>query len=508
MDISLKREDYKILKENKEHSKEEIVEAELNLPEYMPEILRIVKSTADIRITSCRAVGERISVDGVCELGIIYTADDGCIYTFSQPKQFTAFCEDSSFEKAVDFNATASVGYVNCRATATRRAEIKAGVMVKFNVYFEETETVLSVTGESKLQTQQRSIDCLSLGCKKTKSFSMSDTVNLSAPSAFIVSKRATAVLTEVRRISNKIMLKGDVVVFICYVNSENKAQVEHISHSIPLNQILELEGLEESFTGDVDLKVTAIEVILKGEQGNFTTAFDLSLGIDASVTMWEEKALSVISDAYCIDGVSELKKESQVYLSVLDKISDTYICDNSFSVPGDGVEKVLDATGEITGLKVNVGSDSLNITGSLCASFIIRDVNNSVSLVNKAFDFSYKRSADYVADCPVCEPVINITSLKYSVKDSNTVELRAELKITSTVFDKKAVATVTDISVSDAPNGEKRLPVVIYFPQSENEALWSIAKKYNTTVTAIAEENNLQGETTENSKILFIPSA
>ena len=44
MDISLKHEDYKFLKTLTDNSVEESVESELTLPEYMPEILRIIKS--------------------------------------------------------------------------------------------------------------------------------------------------------------------------------------------------------------------------------------------------------------------------------------------------------------------------------------------------------------------------------------------------------------------------------------------------------------------------------
>ena len=44
MDISLKHEDYKYLKILSDNTIEENVEAELTLPEYMPEILRIIKS--------------------------------------------------------------------------------------------------------------------------------------------------------------------------------------------------------------------------------------------------------------------------------------------------------------------------------------------------------------------------------------------------------------------------------------------------------------------------------
>ena len=86
MDISLKHEDYKLLVVNNDNCVEENLSAEIILPEYMPEILHIIKSVAQPRVASCKLVGERVTVEGSCELRLIYTGEDGCIYSFSQNK--------------------------------------------------------------------------------------------------------------------------------------------------------------------------------------------------------------------------------------------------------------------------------------------------------------------------------------------------------------------------------------------------------------------------------------
>ncbi len=508
MDISLNHEDYKILKANKENSVEEIVEAELSLPEYMPEILRIIKSTAEPKITSCKLVGDRVTVDGACELQMIYTAEDGCVYSFSQIRQFTRHCESGDFEEAVDANAKITVSYVNCRATGTKRAEIKAGLLVKFNVYSSETEDIISVDASCKTEKKEQSVSVLSLGCKKTRSFSMSDTINLETPCAFIVSKKANALLTEVRKISNKIMLKGEAIVDVCYVNSDNRALTEHLVHAIPINQILEIDGFEERFSGNVTLRITALDVLLKGEQNSFINTFDISLGIDACVTMWEERELTLINDAYCVDSNVDLKKQSYVFYDCCREIKDTYICDNSLTVTGEGIGSILDSTAEVTGVKADCVDGELVLNGNLCVSLIIRDASSSLSAINKVFDFSYKKMMDWKCESIFCEPEINVVSVKCNVKNSNSADIRTEISLSGYFLSKMVCDVVTDISVSELDVKRKISPITVYFPDGDNESLWNIARKYNTTVSAIADENGLCGDTTEKMKILFIPSA
>ena len=93
MDILLKHEDCMLLETFCENLSEECIEAELSMPEYMPDILRIVKSTAEIKTSTCRITGDKASVDGVCEMKMIYTAEDGGIYCFTLERPFTRYCE-------------------------------------------------------------------------------------------------------------------------------------------------------------------------------------------------------------------------------------------------------------------------------------------------------------------------------------------------------------------------------------------------------------------------------
>lgn len=506
MDIVLKKENYKLLQTVKDNSIEECVEADFSLPEYMPEILRIIKSTAQPKINSCKAVGERVTVDGECELRMVYTAEDGGIYSFTQSRPFTRHCENNIFNEATDINGEITVSYVNCRATSTKRAEIKAGLVIKITAYLEETEEIISLAENSCIEEKCVPVRAMSLGCKKTRAFSMSDTISLPVPCAFIISASASASCTEIKKISNKIMIKGDAIAEICYVNSADKTCTERIRHSLPINQILEFEGMEERFTGNVTLNVTAVDVIQKNEQDGNGTAFDIALGIDASLCMWEEKELTVINDAYAVGGSIDLKKQSYMFFTPLDEIRDTYIFRNDFQVSGEGISKVLNSTCELSNVTVKKEKDMLCLCGSLTISALIKDASGTISNVNKILDVKYERKADYENTDVFCIPDLTVLSLDCAEKSNNGIDVRAEIGITATVFGKLYIDAVTDITESENPIQRNSNAITVYFPE-EAESLWSIARRYNTTVTAIAEENNLSGDTTENLKMIFIPA-
>lgn len=506
MDITLKRENYKILRTVRDNSVEECVEADFSLPEYMPEILRIVKSAAQIKVNSCKAVGERVTVDGECELRMIYTAEDGGIYTFSQNRPFTRHCENSIFNEATDVNCETEVSYVNCRATSTKRAEIKAGIVIKITACFEETEGIISTGENTCIEEKCVPVRAMSLGCKKTRAFSMSDTLVLPNACAFIISTHASAVCTEIKKISNKIMVKGDATVDICYVPVADKSCTERVKHSLPINQIIEFEGMEERYSGNVSLNVTAVDVLQKNEQDGGGTAFDIALGIDASVCMWEEKELTVISDAYAVGGSIELKKQPYTFFVPLDEIRDTYIFKSDFQVSGEGVSKVLDSTCRVSNVTVKKEDGMICVCGSLDLSVLLKDVSGTLTNINKILDFKYERKTESVSNRIFSLPNVSVMSLDCVEKSNNAIDVRAEINITGTVFESTELDCVTDITESEVQIQRKSNAITVYFPE-ESESLWSIARRYNTTVKAIAEENGLEGDTTENMKIIFIPA-
>lgn len=506
MEPGLKYENYKNLEKCQPVTVEQNSQAEFAVPEYMPEILRIVKSEACARIESCSTVGNRVTVDGVCEMRTVYTADDGGIYTLTQTENFTRHCENDLFDGACDVTAKTSVNYVNCRATATRRAEFKASLHISLTAW--RTKTVSTVCSGSCNDLEEKCIPVAasSLGCRKTRRFAMSDTVSFGVPAAFIISSRACAVCGEIRKINNKIMVKGEAVVEIVYVPAGDKTAAERFKHTLPINQILEFEGMEERFTGDVALKCTACEVMLRSDGDGICRSADIALGVDAAVTMWETKELAVISDAYSVGRAVDLKKETCKFISPVCELNETETVNSVVQIGGEGVSAVLDVFAEAGEPAVECRNGVIAVSGSMKLSMLLRDSEGSLMSYEKMVDFTTQRKLDCDCGSVAAAPSVTVTSVDWSLSGDSAVETRVEITVNGTVFSEMNIEAVTGIGFYDTQPERSKNAVTVYFPEKE-ESLWGIARRYNTTVKAIAEENALEGDSTGDLKILFIPA-
>lgn len=507
MEMLLNKEEYRSLKKSFEAAVEESAEAELSLPEYMPEILRIVKSFASVSINGVRCVGERLTVDGVCELRMVYTAEDGGVYAYSQQCAFSRYCENPLLSTAEDFEVHPSVNYVNCRAVNPKRAELKASIRLRICAFASKSENIISFENNGIVEASTVPVSAVSLGCRKSKTFSMSEALPVESGSAsFIVSVFSCALPIETKKIGNKLMLRGDAVVEIAFVPTENKKTVEHIRHTLPINQILEFDGLEERFTGDVAITVSSCDVSVKTDSDGDGRAFDIALSLNASVTMWEQKDFFAVNDAYSVLGEATLSKETLDFFCSPDEVRDTYILKSTVDASKIGVTAVLDAVAECGEPTCACENGELVISGTVKASFLVRDSSDELASFEKMLDYKYVRRLTGEYNNPRFFANVTMCSFDCTAKNSSELEALAELKINCTLFDEISIDAVSDITVSDEKTVPTKSAVTVYYPQSE-ESLWEIAKKYNTTVSLICEENDLDGETTAQRRLIFIPS-
>ena len=506
MEICLKKEEYRSLENICECVIEECVQAELSLPEYMPEILRIVRSSAEVKINSCGCVGERCTVDGECELRMVYTADDGSVVSFSQTRPFTRYCDNKAFAEADDVRADKAVSYVNCRATNPRRAEIKAGITVTLAAFAAVTQSI-AVSCDSDL-VQQKSLDihASSLGCVCSRSFSMSDTCELKNGAAlYILSTKTAAITGETRKTGNKLMINGEATVEICYVPAADRTVSETVRHSMPVSQVLEFEGLRETYNGETVLRVDAADIIIKNGPAGEGSAFDISLGITAAVTMWEQKDISLISDAYSVEGEPELEKKRVVFLTAADEVRENRNFRETVDFSKSGIGEIIDFVYENINVKAVTEGALLKISGALKLSFILRDQSGETVTDEKVTDYCFEhRLSEEIADAYTL-PSVTVCAVDCIRKNSNQAEIRAELRVVCPVFEKNGLDVITDIKIKETPQKKRKSSLTVYFPQSE-ESLWDIARRYNTTVDAVAGENGITGETTGELKMIFIP--
>ena len=61
---------------------EQAVDGDITLPEYCPDILRILKCGMEPSIHAVQATGERVNIDGSARITVLYAGEGGALQSF------------------------------------------------------------------------------------------------------------------------------------------------------------------------------------------------------------------------------------------------------------------------------------------------------------------------------------------------------------------------------------------------------------------------------------------
>lgn len=103
--------------------------------------------------------------------------------------------------------------------------------------------------------------------------------------------------------------------------------------------------------------------------------------------------------------------------------------------------------------------------------------------------------------------PAVEILSCGYAILSENSLEVRAELRVSGPVYEKCRFPAILDIAVNEeAPRARDALCALRICYAEAGDSVWDIAKSYSTSMAAVLEENSLEAERLDARTMLLIP--
>ena len=109
---------------------EQSIDCDVTLPEYMPDIVRILRCSAVAGVQSHQINGDRITAECECLIKVLYICEEGKIRCFDQNVHFSKQIELKSADAITDVFIGAKTDYVNYRISGQRKFEVHGAVTV------------------------------------------------------------------------------------------------------------------------------------------------------------------------------------------------------------------------------------------------------------------------------------------------------------------------------------------------------------------------------------------
>ena len=488
---------------------EQGVELDYVLPDYYPDVCKLVKCFVTPSVTSQSISSGRLSYELCCEVRILYCSEDShVLQCVTQTLRFPRTAELPAGEE-LTAEILPAADYVNCRAVSRRRLDVRGAVTIRIRPSGVRMQEALSDAAGSGLQLRRIPVQYPERTIRTSKSILLSEELELGAakpPVLHVVRCDARAVDLMQKRVSGKLMVNGSLQLQILYAcEKDGDGSLEPMQFRIPFSQLLEPEGLAEEDPVRVSCTVTSCDLKSMTDAAGEVRMLRCEAELNAVCTSVHMASGELVADAFSTEGACELKTVSLVTASLPEPFSETAVSGAKLTCTDGELDCVYDAWCEVRNLTTAAEPGELVLSGMLCCNVLVRESSGMPRLLEKEEPFEHRIPMPQLTGEDLMQVSVTAENCAYTLTGACEVTVKAELRMEGTVTRCTRTEAVAEITLPDGEAQPRDYALLLYFGRA-GEPVWDIAKRCRTSVDAILDENELAGDVLPEDAMLLIP--
>lgn len=484
---------------------------DFDLPDYLPEIRKLIRVSSKIIPAGRFVGGERADFGGSVTHTVVYTDPSGALSATTLDSDYEISVQIPKNEgESISASADSAIDSVFCRLLGPRKLSIRTKIRNRIRMTCELTIPHEPDVSEGlvleTLRGQDRAMRRLAA---QSGEFSLTDVCHIDAPSpekVKIIFSNAEIHIESATAIPNGISCRGSLW---CRALISEGATPYPVTRKIPFEELIPCGGALEDFRCSAYGICTSLHVTpIASAVGGCDLAFDATSEIFASVAA--NVGFSSVSDAFSTNKNARIVKS---HLSAGELCSCAM---GNFSISGgcaregdlENVSSVIDTDGRIKSSKVTAERGRIIVTGECSVSLILTtppsNADAASGYASLEYDLPFRCELDAHAQIPPdadfdCH--VDFLGAKSRI-DSDAFSTDAEISITITAYKAKEISFASAVEEeTGAADRARDGSICVYYP-NDSDSLWSVAKKYGVSRTSIAKTNALPPSSLESSDL------
>jgi len=483
--------------------------ADTIVPDYCPDIARIVDTEGKVFIHSRELRDGKGEVSGTVKVTVLYTPDgESGIRTLEFAMPFSSETDGRAMNECVFLTAAAEIECLETRVLNPRKVFTRCKLIIRLTGYRKQPLNISAdvnaspeLSLEKKLETQHISI----LTQLAEKDFTFSDEMDLSPGKegvAEILTNRASSLITENKIVGNKLILKGLFRIDLLYRSVSGRCC--STSGELPFSQIMEVSGVSENALCAAHLQFTGTDIQVSGSGDQDGRRIAVTLYLHTVALLRQEESIPIVKDLYSTSYDLSYEAEPIVLTERTDILTRRQT-----------VREVLE---------VGVIADSLLSLHTFCGSVAVgREGDHTVLRTGVTIRALYldeggvplvaERCVDAAChlelpeDCYISARACCPEEAQGSLGDRG-IEVRFPVEFQIQLVIRKKNIFISAVKLlSDHPKDLSGAPSLVLRGLGVDDDLWTLAKQHNTTTADILAANNLNGEEEiARDRLLLIP--
>ncbi len=494
---------------------------EFSLPDYLPDVRRVLYVTAEPHTTGRYMNGERLELEGTTEITLLYLSDENTLHSFIGSVPFTENIPIPHLDENTVVTARVTADNGACRLSGPRKCTLRC--RVRFAV---RALTEISVVPDTAALPPAETL------CTKTvtqpavcvRSVSRDDlryAEDIAAGGIIyeVLSSSVTPVVAECRAGRDTVTVKGDYFIrALCAFSDDTDTSHSYrvLERRIPFSEELPLSAPlpnDDHVLLIPDLAVTVCTPTVTEEGRNLGIDFS----VECAVLCTCDAPVSVITDAFLpTEDVRITFDDVSSYLPLC-VFNGTYTATGTLKYDtSDGVREVIDCRVLPRIDRITTENGFTVITGELQTTALARCENGSFLPISGNIPLHWETDNAPCSRIPATEQLLAcempVTAVQTKLDPDGTIAVEVTLRPELSAAKRLTIPLPRAISVpADAkPFPPSPFSAVLFYPMP-GESLWDIARRYRMPPADICLANDLPTDTEavpDGVTVLLIPTS
>lgn len=507
MDYKLIRESFCVKENLLDASYNQAVELDSILPDYYPEIFKILSLRIKPSIVKQSVNQTKLGYELLVKIKMIYLSEDGTVSELSQDLTYNKTAELPYSVKSPCVSIAPYTESESVRVVNKRRVDIRGIIGIDIKVSTSEQKQAISEAYGSGLQLKKSLITYPSKRLCITKRITVVDEVDMGSRDAMKTLLRADACVTSCDKkvLSGKLLAKGEAEVSVLYIE-ENSSEPTSLKFSLPFSQICDIEGLDDKYDVFVSACISGCDVRPIAKADSAKLECELAIALNCLAMKFESAQLA--TDAFSTAFETSVSKENARIECMPLVLDDSHKVKSTLTYSEGGIKSVISAGAEVGKISVshNEATSEAIIAGNVKIYAFAKNDSDKLIFLESILPFEHRivLSCDEFCGAEICACV---SSASYNLSSSNAMEIISDIKLTGYIFEASECEYIDGITVDESSpiSSDSDCALKLYFAQA-GENTWDIAKRCHASVSAIADENDIDGDLITADGMILIP--
>ncbi|MCD8224639.1 MAG: DUF3794 domain-containing protein [Clostridiales bacterium] len=510
------------------------LEDDFIVPDTMGDIAQVILDTGEIQMDPVKNLDERVQVRGRLDFHVLYRREEGGLQTLGGLVPFEETVNVPGLTEQDYVSVSWQLEDLQIDILNSRKLSIRAVVTleVKVEALF-DTEAAVELkngsgdddagsggmissvmergmTGRSvmergdepQIEVRRKNLEVAAIALRRRDTYRVHDEITLSGTKPAIeriLWSEMRLAGTSTHPLDGKIHLEGSLLIFVLYEGEGDQPVIQWVEESIPFSGEVELLGCVPEMIPVISLSLVHRGLEEKPDYDGEMRELDVDAVIELDIRLYEEKELALLDDLYATNRELIMETGEAVFDRIL--THNTGKCKLAEKLPVDAGPQFLQvchSSGTVKVDEVEVKENALLMNGVLEVRllYLTDDDKQPIQSRIEMLPFSYEAEAPGVAEESVRYLETGLEQLTAVLAGGGNVEIRAVITLDLLVLHPVNERVILQAQLE--PLDTKRLqemPGIVGYLTQEGDSLWSIAKRFHTTVDAILSANGLSSE-------------